>query len=91
MLDPASLALGLFGGAGGLVIVERIRQRHELRRRGAAVVGPIFAMLVEADPDRVAINAGPHSADQLKELWDRSSQHDAALQTPCDRALSPGQ
>jgi hypothetical protein len=80
MLDPASLVLGLFGGAGGTLLVERYRHRNDLRHRGAAVVGPIFAMLGEADPDRLAINAGDHSREQLEDLWRRASEHDAALQ-----------
>jgi hypothetical protein len=90
MLDPGSTLLGLFGGAGGGILIERYRHHNDLRRRGAEVVGPIFAMLVECDPDRLAINAGPHSFDQLKELWERSSQVDAALQTLAIELPAPG-
>ena len=90
MLDPGSIALGLFSGAGGLYVVERYRYRNDLRQRGAAVLGPVFAMLVEADPDRLAINAGPHSGEQLSELWARSSEFDAALQTLATEMPAPG-
>jgi hypothetical protein len=38
-------------------------------------------MLLDATPDRLATNAGPHSHDQLKGLWDASLKRDAALQT----------
>src|SRR5947199_8355795 len=38
-------------------------------------------MLVEVDPDRLGINAGTHSDAQMKELWHRSIDHDAAVQT----------
>jgi hypothetical protein len=47
LFDPASVALGLFGGIGGPFVVERYRHRKDLRQRGAAVLGPIQAMLVE--------------------------------------------
>jgi hypothetical protein len=90
VLDPTSIVLGLFGGAGGLLVLEQYRHRHDLRRRGADVLGPIFAMLIEADPDRIAINAGPHSHEQLKDLWERSSKYDAELQALAIELPRPG-
>ena len=81
MLDPASIALGLFGGVGGSYVVERYRHRQDLRRRGAAVLGPIFTLLVDADPDRLGMNAGDHSQGHLQELERRRAECNTTLET----------
>lgn len=47
------------------------RERTEWVKRGAAILGPLHSLLVDADPQRVSINARPESLEMFRRLQER--------------------
>ena len=62
--------LGAFAGAALSAVLthqgRREEHRREQQRTDAAVLGPVMAFLVDADPDRLAINVRSDAAEQEK-------------------------
>jgi hypothetical protein len=42
-----------------------------LREKGAAIIGPLLGLLSDADPDRMAINAGPQTPELMRQYLER--------------------
>lgn len=42
-----------------------------LRKRGAAILGPISTLVADADPMRAGLNASPEMVERLSAAWDR--------------------
>jgi len=81
--------IGVSGTLGATWLTHTLRRRDELaaeRRewvaRGAAILGPLDSLLVDADPDRVRMNLGPESAELLKAMrgdrWERALRDELA-------------
>lgn len=74
--------IGAFGtlAAVGLSVwlprryAERDRTHQEttrLRETGAAALEPVRNLLLETNPQRLLVNAGPHSKGEFEEYWER--------------------
>ncbi|MGE3140565.1 MAG: hypothetical protein AB7I08_02765 [Thermoleophilia bacterium] len=49
----------------------RLERRERLMERSAAVIGPLWKLLQEGNPDRVSMNLGPRSGEAHEDRWSR--------------------